>query len=97
MKYNKEILDRFLNEKVAIALRTEEEWDEFMGLLEEETDVKWQTGENPTEYNKWDKYGGDSAIACSDLQKTKLRFSSTGHYRGDYEIIEFKELVKENV
>lgn len=95
MKYNKEILNRFLIEKVAIAVRTCEEWDKFMCLLEEETDVEWQLGQKPTEINIWYNYGGNSAITCGYGQKAKLGFSTTNYYKEEgYKIIEFKELVK---
>ena len=95
MKYNKEILNRFLTNKVAIAVRTSKEWDEFMYLLEAETDVKWQAGQNPTEYNDWDEYGSDSTITCGYIQKSRLSLCDTINDKEyGYEIIEFKELIK---
>lgn len=96
MKYNKELLNRFVNEKAFVAVRTPEEWEKFMQLLEEETDVKWEAGQNPTEYNKWDEYGSDSAITCGYLRKSRLSLHvATDYYKKyGYEIIEFKELIK---
>lgn len=95
MKYNKEILNRFLIEKVAIAVRTSEEWDKFMFLLEENTDVKWKLGENPTEFNEWYKYGRNTTITCGYRQKTKLEYAPVDYYeKVGYKIIEFQELVK---
>lgn len=96
MKYNKEILNRFLIEKVAIAVRTSEEWDKLMCLLEEETEVEWKAGHNPTEFNKWCTYGRYTTINCCYRETTKLEFSFIHYYKGnDFEIIEFKELIEE--
>ena len=96
MKYNKEILDRFLNEDVAIAVRTKDEWDEFMELLENETDVKWFTGYNPTCFSSWGRHREETSIAYKFEGSRFLGFSPYGFYENnDYEIIEFKELVKE--
>ena len=96
MKYNKEILNRFLTEKVAIAVRTQEECKEFMELLERETDAKWRTPEKPTQFSWWGKYREETSIAYQFDGSRFLGFGSCGIYKEfGYEIIEFKELIKE--
>ncbi len=97
MKYNKEILNRFLNDKVAIAVRTSKEWDKFMQLLEEEeADVKWPwTLANPTELNYWREYRDNSIIFCDDAQRNELEYADVTYQKDmGYEIIEFKELIE---
>ena len=93
---NKEfILNRFLTEKVAIAVRTSEEWDKFMCLLEEETNVKWNNDDNPKGFKGWRINGGNYAIGCGYKEKTKLGYASTSFYKKEgYKVIEFQELIK---
>lgn len=95
MTYDKKILNRFLSDKVAIAVRTAKEWNKFMYLLKEETHAKWFGGKNPTGLNKWHEYGDDSAITCGYLQPPRLEYADTSFYEeSGYEIIEFEELIK---
>ncbi len=101
MKYDKEILNKFLTEKVAIALPTQEEWNEFMELLESETDLVWESGNTPTELNYWEDYKEETAITNnfkhSDLDYRGLGYGDVSTYKSFvYEIIEFKELVKDD-
>lgn len=96
MKYNKELLDRFLTEKVAIALRTQEEWNEFMDLLEKETSVKWRSGSKLTKFNHWGVYRENSCVVCEEGSFKFMGYASCEYCKKDgYEIIEFKELIKE--
>ena len=97
MKYNKELFNRFLTEKVAIALRTQEEWNEFMELLEKETDLTWVGGDKPTRLDLFvPSYRMNNGVSlfCEFLEGLKhgniLLYQSK-----NYEIIEFKELIKE--
>ncbi len=91
MKYNKEILNRFLNNEVTIAVRTSKEWDKLMQLLEKETEVTW-TFKNPTELNYWSYYDDDSSITCDN---NKLAYGDTTFHRCiGYEIIEFQDLIE---
>lgn len=95
MKYNKELLNRFLTEKVAIALRTQEEWNEFMELLEEETDLGWGTEMKPTEFDGWE-YCESRTSVTNDFNGDGLEYASCKFYEGKgYTVIEFKELAKE--
>ena len=96
MKYDKELHNRFLTEKVAIALRTQEEWNEFMALLESETIVKWRSGSKPTKRNHWGVYRENSCVECEKGSFKFMGYASCEYFKKDgYEIIEFKELVKE--
>ena len=93
-----EQLNRFLNEKVAIALRTQEEWDKFMELLESETDVKWKSGSKPTKFQDWGGRRQNSCVCCKIGISGFMGFASCEFYReSGYEIIEFKELIKEEI
>lgn len=91
MKYNKELLDRFLTEKVAIALKTQEECNEFINLLEKETDLRWVGGKTFIELGSWDVF----------KEKTQVRNESgfilygISYFENGYKTIEFKELIEE--
>ena len=94
MKYNKEILDRFLTEKVAIAVRAQEEWDEFMELLESETDLRWEH----TEFDIWKKCKEETSIIEGYFNDGTISYDSCAyHEKLGYKIVEFKELVKEEM
>lgn len=96
MKYNKELLDRFLTEKVAIALRTQDEWDTFMELLEKETDLTWEPGVKPTEFDGWEKYKEETSIIDGRFSDRTITFDScANHEELDYKIVEFKELIED--
>ena len=86
------LLKRFMTKKVAVHLETISEWNEFMRLLEKETDATWAWGENPTENsNLWNLYGNDTCIDyCGNLTYAPKSFYE---YDG-YKIIEFKDLIK---
>ena len=99
MKYNKEVLNRFLTEKVAIALRTQEEWDDFMELLESETDLMWHHGVKVSEKTRfWSEYESETQVACErkgGVDRKTITYAKAYYKDNGYEIIEFKELVKE--
>ena len=97
MNHNKEILNRFLTEKVAIALRTKEEWDDFMELLEKETDLTWGPEVKPTEFDDWVRYKEETSIIKSRFSGRAISFDSCAYHEeeSDYKIVEFKELIKD--
>ena len=99
MKHNKEILNRFLTEKVAIALRTQEEWDEFMELLESETDLTWHSGAKPSKRMRfWADHKSETQVVCDKeygVDRKTISYAKNYYKENGYEIIEFKELVKE--
>ena len=95
MNYNKELLNRFLTEKVAIALRTQEEWNMFMELLEEETDLTWGPEVKPTEFDDWEKHKKETSIIEGYFSDKTISFCSCAYHEElGCEVIEFKELVK---
>ena len=97
MNYNKELLNRFLTEKVAIALRTQEEWNKFMALLEKETYLTWEPGVKPTEFDGWEIHKEETSIITYCFSDRTISFDSCAYHEeeSDYKIVEFKELVKE--
>lgn len=92
MKYNREILDRFVNGGVAINVETEQEWHAFMRLLESETNCKWKGGQSPTQYESF----------YQDVKQTAIQIESLGLAHGpkqvvcDKDVVTFKDLVKED-
>ena len=92
----RKILDRFINEKVAIATRTQEEFDDFMELLEKETDLKLSSRAKPTKreyvglYNK-----PETVVACNLYDTGRISISHRGYYKEHgYEIVEYQDLIK---
>ena len=95
MKYNKEILNRFLTEKVAIHVETRQEWNDFMKLLESETECKWRSGKLPTDVGKWTHSKEDTAVVLNYFGNNGLGYSSCDFYQNDgYEVIKYKDLIK---
>ncbi len=92
MKYKNEILNRFLAEKVAIALRTQEEYNMFMELLEKESDLRWSNGKKPAEFDGWNILKKDTQIG---IEKGFIIYGMNYFIVNGYEIIRFKELIKE--
>ena len=96
MKYNKDILNRFINEKVAINVETQQEWNEFMELLEEETECKWMGGKLPTYFDHWRRYQDESSIAFNFRDDNTLSFATSDFFKEEgYEVIKYKDLIKE--
>lgn len=94
MEYNKQLLHRFMTEKVVVHVKTQNEYDKFMELLEKETDIRWMTEKKPTSYNYWEVYNNNTAVnsRCGEF----LLLQSVDFYKNDgFEIIEFSDLIKE--
>lgn len=96
MKYNKDILDRFINEKVAINVETQQEWNDFMKLLEKETECRWSKAYLPTDHDHWTEYKEYTSVAFNFYGRSGLGFG-TGYFfkKESYEIIRYKDLMKE--
>ena len=95
MKYNKDILDRFLTENVAINVETKQEWDDFMKLLESETECKWMGGKFPTYFDHWYRYQGESSIVFNFRDDNTLSFATSDFFKEEgYEVIKYKDLIK---
>ena len=96
MKYNKYILNRFLTEKVAINVETQQEWNDFMKLLEKETNLKWMGCKIPTYFDHWYRYQGESSIVFNFRDGDTLSFATSDFYQSkSYEVIKYKYLIKE--
>ena len=97
MKYNKDILDRFLTENVAINVETQQEWDDFMKLLESETECKWSNHNNiPTYHNHWTKHKTYTSVAFNFDGFERLGFAISDFYQSrSCEVIKYKVLIKE--
>ena len=82
MEYNKQLLPRFMTEKVVVHVKTQDEYNQFMKLLGKKTRLRWGDGkEKPTEFNLWGEF---------------LSFQSVDFYKNNgFEIIEFSDLIKE--
>lgn len=94
MKYNRELLNRFVNGKVMVAVRTSTEWDKFMQLLIKETDVTWGGGQQPTEFNDWLLHEELTVISCGKFEESKLMYEWVDNHEAcEHKIIEFKELI----
>ncbi len=93
MKYNKGILNKFMNKAVAVALETQAEWDQLMELLEKDTEVQWSSGKKPTQSNAWHVYDNKTKVAC--IGENEMRFGSNSFEKENYEIVKFKDLVDE--
>lgn len=92
MEYNKQLLHRFMTEKVAVHVKTQEKYNQFMKLLEKETDIIWQTGLKPTEHDYWNSNGrntviyGNYGLAFGNIQDVNCH---------GYTVIELSDLIKE--
>lgn len=92
---DKKLFRQFMTRKVAIHVASEEDWDAFMKLLEDKTDIDWIDGCMPSTYNEYDfdKFG-DFCIS-SDRGKC-LSYNNKQYYTDEgYKIIEFSDLIKD--
>ena len=93
MEYNKELLHRFMTEKVAVHVKTKEEYDKFMELLELETDIRWESGDIPT--NKHLLYWFKKETCIVSNNGNYLHYAYKTWYKNiGYKIIEFSDLIK---
>ena len=82
----------------AVNVKTEKEYNQFMELLEENTDLNWMGGEKPTSLSIWYtledgtcifryEFGSKDALTCKYLDNAV--------YMG-YQIISFSDLMNED-
>lgn len=83
----KELIERFIEGKIAINLETQQEWNEFMQWLEENTDIRWYGGQKPTEKNYWNV---DKEWTCVNSDMTWGAYNS--YESSGYEIVKYKDL-----
>ncbi|MBP7319536.1 MAG: helix-turn-helix domain-containing protein [Lachnospiraceae bacterium] len=89
---NKKLLDRFMTEKVAVHVKTQDEYNKFMKLLGKKTNIRWADGDKPIEYNGF-KNTKQNTLIYSNFGAC-LTYNSVEYYRDShYEIIEFSDLI----
>lgn len=92
--YNKNLFDRFLAGIAAVNVKTHDEYDQFMRILEKETNLKWRLGQKPTQL---DMFTSHREKTCIDrvVGRYMIRYSDISYYDSNgYEIIEFSDLMK---
>ena len=97
MKFNRDLLDKFLNGKYAMALRTQEEWNQFMELLESETNAVWRNDRKPTYRDYWYLNTYETSVrAYSEMNR--LSYCDVDYYISKgFQIIEFSDLIKQDL
>lgn len=95
---NNQLLNRFMNDKVAVHVSTQEQCTKFMKFLEDNTDKIWSTGEKPTKFDGWYIYGTDTVIYGGGILVggNRLTFGDMKNAKCyGYTVIEFSDLMKE--
>lgn len=109
-KYNKRLFDKFMMGIAAVNVRTKEEYNQFMQLLEDTTDLNWMGGGEPTSKPYiWDTFEGGTCIYIWDTLEDgtcifrydfgskdglTCKYSANAAYMG-YQIIAFSDLMNE--
>ena len=89
---NKSLFNRFMADKAAVNVKTQDEYNQFMQLLEKETDLTWWNGKKPTEIRKWVICMENTCIRCVD---NCIFFEDIAYFeQNNYEIIAFSDLMK---
>lgn len=92
---NKSLFNRFMAGIAAVNVKTQDEYNQFMQLLEKETNLKWRLGQKPTQL---DMFTPHREKTCIDrvVGRYMIRYSDISYYDSNgYEIIEFSDLMKE--
>lgn len=96
--YNKRLFDKFMIGIAVVNVRTEEEYNRFMQLLEDTTDLNWMGGGEPTSKPYiWDTFEGGTCIFRYDFGSKEgltCKYSANAAYMG-YQIIAFSDLMNE--
>ena len=82
----KELIERFKKGEIAINLETQNEWNEFMQWLEENTDLRWQSGHKPTGQDYWWARQKETGVS------SKMGHFDIADYSEVYEIVKYKDL-----
>lgn len=91
---NEKLLVRFFKEKVVIHVSTLDEYNGLMDWLQDNTSIRWVDGVNPTEKSDFSNYQIDDTINANKgeyLTHISIRLC----LREGYEVIDFKELIKD--
>ena len=89
----REYIERFANYEIAVNVETKREWKEFLKTLEKETSFTWSNGKKPTKFKGWSDYKEKSCI----LLFKDIVYYGPNRFLGKYEIIKYKDLIKEKV
>ena len=91
---NKSLFNRFMAGIAVVHVKTQDEYDQFMKLLEKETSLKWAWGEKPTDSFKW-IVGKEKTCIRRVVSSDMISFSDISYYDSNgYEIIEFSDLME---
>ncbi len=89
----KEKFERFKNEKIAVNVRSQKQYDDFMKMCEEQG-LKWWSGVLPTEQNIYNYWEEETCINLNNL--SNLSYSDINYYKDNYyKIITYKDFIKE--
>lgn len=92
--YNKNLFNRFLAGIAAVNVKTHDEYDQFMRILEKETNLKWRLGQKPTQLDMFTSHREKTCIHRV-VGRYMIRYSDISYYDSNgYEIIEFSDLMK---
>ena len=94
--YNKNLFDRFLAGIAVVNVKTHDEYDQFMRMLEKETNLKWGMGEKPTQFSGYGwMLNEEKTCIRRVVGRYMIRYSDISYYDSNgYEIIEFSDLMK---
>lgn len=90
------MIERFINERIAVHCNTQKEYDELMKLLEK-YDFRWRSGEKPTRLNVFKVYGNKTYINNGLYNIIPgLEYADKKYYViKNYELIECKDFIKQ--
>lgn len=98
MKIKEELYNKLLNEKYVVATRTQEEYDQFMQWLEDNTEIKWSDGDNICGFNGWKDNKEETCIAINYVMTSGLTYGNEiNNKKNGYQIIEFKDLFTQDL
>ncbi len=85
--------ERFKNEKIAVNVRSQKQYDDFMKMCEERG-LKWRDGDLPTKDNQYKCYKENTCIDLNNL--TGLSYCDIDSCKNyGYKIITYKDFMKE--
>jgi hypothetical protein len=93
----KEKFERFKNEKIAVNVRSQKQYGDFMKMCEEQG-LQWNSGDLPTKYpTKYYVYNYHKENTCITLNNLKrLTYCDIDFYKNNgYKIITYKDFMKE--
>lgn len=91
---NKEKLELFYKDEVAIHVETQKEYDDFMEYLESDTNLIWQASGKPTRVNNWSTNKEGTLLYCEERKMSygSVFYNATNDVR-NYPVLKYKELL----